>query len=139
MSAPRGARSAKAMAVVASKKLAFSRSICGRSWAVHSVNAASVMGTSSTMIRSTGEIRCGDVYRPTRHPCERSSLATKAQVDPFPFDMRAQLGGPLGERRFGDGHVVDHDPLDGRDQVWRRVQADAPPLRAQLVGHEGAG
>jgi len=71
--------------VVASKKLASSRSICDLSCVVHSANASSLMGTPSTVIRSQGEIRCGEEYRPTRQPCARSSPATKAQVDPFPF------------------------------------------------------
>src|SRR3989442_8869525 len=48
MSTPRAARSANAIAVVASKKLASSRSMCDRSCVVHSANAASLIGTSST-------------------------------------------------------------------------------------------
>jgi hypothetical protein len=85
MSTSRAARSANAIAVVASKKLASSRSMCSLSCVVHSAKASSPIGMPSTVMRSQGEMRCGDEYSPTRQPCARSSPATKAQVEPFPF------------------------------------------------------
>src|SRR5437667_26068 len=62
MSTPRAARSAKAMAVVASKKLAPRRSMWGSSTLAHSANASSLMGTPSTTTRSRTETRCVGVY-----------------------------------------------------------------------------
>ena len=83
--APRAARSAKAMAVVASKKLASRRSICGWRNVVHSANASSPIGTPSTTMRSRTETRCGEVYIPTLCPRAASSAPMKAQVEPLPF------------------------------------------------------
>ena len=60
-STPRAARSAKAMAVVASKKLASSRSMWGRRKVVHSAKASSPIGMPSTSTRSRTDTRCGDV------------------------------------------------------------------------------
>ena len=85
MSTPRAARSAKAMAVVASKKLAPRRSMWGSSTLAHSANASSLMGTPSTTTRSRTETRCGDVYTPTRKPRAASAAAVNAQVEPLPF------------------------------------------------------
>ena len=53
--------SAKAIAVVASKKLASNRSMWGRRTLAHSANASSLIGTPSTMTRSRTETRWGDV------------------------------------------------------------------------------
>jgi hypothetical protein len=71
--------------VVASKKLALDRSMCGLSRVVHSAKASSPIGTSFTAMRSQGETRCGDVYSPTRRPRARSSETMNAQVEPLPF------------------------------------------------------
>jgi len=84
-STPRAARSAKAMAVVASKKLASRRSISDCKKLVHSAKASSPIGMPSTSMRSRTDTRCGDVYSPTLRPRARSSAATKAQVDPLPL------------------------------------------------------
>ena len=61
ISAPRAAKSANAIAVVASKKVAPCSSISGRSLAVHIATASSEIGTPSTRIRSRNDTRCGEV------------------------------------------------------------------------------
>jgi hypothetical protein len=60
-SAPRAARSAKAIAVVVSKKVAPSESASGLSRVVQLATAASLIGTRSTMTRSRNETRWGEV------------------------------------------------------------------------------
>src|SRR5438034_3789506 len=70
MSTPRAARSANAIAVVASKKLASSRSMWGRRNVVHSANASSPIGTPSTTMRSRTDTRCG---RSEEHTSELQS------------------------------------------------------------------
>ena len=59
ISAPREAKSAKAMAVVASKKVAPCSSMSGRSFAVHIATASSGIGTPSTRMRSRNDTTCG--------------------------------------------------------------------------------
>jgi hypothetical protein len=61
ISAPRAAKSAKAIAVLASKKVAFRSRMSGRSRSVHMATAASEIGASSTMTRSRNDIRWGEV------------------------------------------------------------------------------
>ena len=61
ISAPRAAKSAKAIAVVASKKVASSSWISGRILAVHIATASSEIGTPFTRIRSRNDTRCGEV------------------------------------------------------------------------------
>ncbi len=85
ISAPRAAKSAKAIAVVASKNVAFRSRMSGWSRSVHIAIALSAIGTPSTRIRSRNDARCGDVYSPTRHPASRSAEATSVDTLPFPF------------------------------------------------------
>ena len=61
ISAPRAAKSAKAMAVLASKKVAFRSRMSGWSRSVHIATASSPIGTPSTRIRSRKETRWGEV------------------------------------------------------------------------------
>jgi hypothetical protein len=73
MSAPRAAKSAKAMAVVASKKLAPVRSISERRRSVHAANASGVIGCPATTMRSRTSTRCGEVYSAARRPAARNA------------------------------------------------------------------
>jgi hypothetical protein len=61
ISAPRAAKSANAIAVVASKKVARRSSTRGRSRSVHIATADSEIGTPSTWMRSRNDTRCGEV------------------------------------------------------------------------------
>ena len=61
ISTPRAAKSARAMAVVASKNVAPDATIVGCSNDVHAATAASLIGVPSTRMRSRNETRCGDV------------------------------------------------------------------------------
>src|SRR5205814_7905664 len=54
------------------------------------------------------------------------------------LDMQFELGGQFGERVLADGHAVDRDPFDRRQEVRRRVEADTPPLGPELVRDKGA-
>lgn len=60
-STPRAAKSASAIAVVASKNVPWRASISGISRSVHAVTAPSEIGTPSTWIRSRNDTRCGEV------------------------------------------------------------------------------
>src|SRR6266511_4579625 len=56
-----------------------------------------------------------------------------------PLDVRLELRRPFGERIFADRHTVYGDALARREEMRRRVQADAPALRPELIRHERAG
>ncbi len=43
------------------------------------------MGSPSIAIRSVTRVRCGEVNRPVRSPCSRSSRSTIRDVDVLPF------------------------------------------------------
>ena len=103
--APRAAKSAKAIAVVASKKLASDSSIAGRRWEVHAAKASSPIGRSATTIRSRTSTRWGEVYRPTRNPASHRAWYTIAATDPFPLvppiwmTSNCSWGFPISARR----------------------------------------
>jgi hypothetical protein len=61
ISAPRAAKSANAIAVVASKNVAPSSVTSGCRRPVHIATASSEMATPSTRIRSRKDTRCGEV------------------------------------------------------------------------------
>ncbi len=61
ISTPRAAKSAKAIAVVASKKVARRSRISGRRRSVHIATASSPIGTPSTRMRSRNDTRWGEV------------------------------------------------------------------------------
>ncbi len=109
ISAPRAAKSAKAIAVVASKNVAPSSCTRGAMRAVHIATAASEIGTPSTRIRSRNETRWGEVYSPTRHPAQASASATRAATLPLPLvpptwmEGMTVCGSPSSERSARGG------------------------------------
>ena len=79
----------KAAAVIVSKKEGwYSRGKPAEAAATSPTNPAKSSGGSglpSRTIRSSTETRCGEVNRPTRRPCARSTESRIATVEPLPF------------------------------------------------------
>ena len=74
-----------AIAVVISKNVAPIFSASGIHRWRKSRTASSLIGFPSTVMRSRKSMRCGEVYRPTFSPFQRSSASAVATTLPFPF------------------------------------------------------
>ena len=85
ISIPLAAKSASAIAVVASKKLAPVSSMASSSREAQMAKVASEIGVPSTSIRSRTVTKWGEVYTPTRHPLAMSASASSTAVEPFPL------------------------------------------------------
>ena len=78
-------KKSNAIAVVASKNVAPSRSTSGVQRPTNSTICSGATGAPSTRNRSRKSTRCGDVYLPTFSPCARSTASIPAQTLPFPL------------------------------------------------------
>ncbi len=84
-STPARANISNAIAVVASKKVAWSASTIGSRRPIQSTTASSVTGVPSIRMRSRKSTRCGELYTPTRTPARLSSASSVAHTLPLPF------------------------------------------------------